>query len=69
MPKRRANGEGNIRKRKDGRWEVPDETFFEETGNHAGALLAIAASVEAKSEHPLAKAIMEIGRASCRERV
>ena len=38
---------------------VPDETFFEETGNHAGALLAIAASVEAKSEHPLAKAIME----------
>ena len=38
---------------------VPDETFFEETGNHAGALLAIAASVEAKSEHTLAKAIME----------
>ena len=38
---------------------VPDETFFEETGNHAGKLLAIAASVEAKSEHPLAKAIME----------
>ena len=38
---------------------VPDETFFEETGTHAGALLAIAASVEAKSEHPLAKAIME----------
>ena len=38
---------------------VPDETFFEETGNHAGALLAIAAPVEAKSEHPLAKAIME----------
>ena len=21
MPKKRANGEGNIRKRKDGRWE------------------------------------------------
>ena len=38
---------------------VPDETFFGETGNHAGKLLAIAASVEAKSEHPLAKAIME----------
>ena len=38
---------------------VPDEKFFEETGNHVGALLAIAASVEAKSEHPLAKAIME----------
>lgn len=38
---------------------VPDETFFEEIGNHAGALLAIAASVETKSEHPLAKAIME----------
>ena len=38
---------------------VPDDTFFEEIGNHAGALLAIAASVEAKSEHPLAKAIME----------
>ena len=38
---------------------VPDETFFEETGNKAGKLLAIAASVEAKSEHPLAKAIME----------
>ena len=38
---------------------VPDETFFEETGNNAGKLLAIAASVEAKSKHPLAKAIME----------
>ena len=38
---------------------VPDETFFEETGNNAGKLLAIAASVEAKSEHPLAKAIMD----------
>ena len=38
---------------------VPDETFFEENGNHAVKLLAIAASVEAKSEHPLAKAIME----------
>lgn len=38
---------------------VPDETFFEEAGNNAGKLLAIAASVEAKSEHPLAKAIME----------
>ena len=38
---------------------VPDETFFEEIGKYAGALLAIAASVEAKSEHPLAKAIME----------
>ena len=38
---------------------VPDETFFEENGNNAGKLLAIAASVEAKREHPLAKAIME----------
>ena len=60
---------------------VPDETFFEKIGKHAGEcqrkaddlnpysskdkalwsrkLLAIAASVEAKSEHPLAKAIME----------
>ena len=38
---------------------VPDKTFFEENGNNAGKLLAIAASVEAKSEHPLAKAIME----------
>ncbi len=38
---------------------VPDETFWGENGNNAGALLAIAASVEAKSEHPLAKAIME----------
>ena len=38
---------------------VLDETFFEGTGNNAGKLLAIAASVEAKSEHPLAKAIME----------
>uniref|UniRef100_UPI00402785DD heavy metal translocating P-type ATPase n=1 Tax=Agathobacter rectalis TaxID=39491 RepID=UPI00402785DD len=38
---------------------VPDETFFEGTGNNAGKLLAIATSVEAKSEHPLAKAIME----------
>lgn len=38
---------------------VPDGTFFEGTGNNAEKLLAIAASVEAKSEHPLAKAIME----------
>ena len=44
---------------------VPDETFFEGTGNNAGKLLAIAASVEAKSEHPLAKAIM--GRAKTDE--
>ena len=42
---------------------VPDETFFEENGNNAGKLLAIAASVEAKSEHPLAKAIMERAKA------
>ena len=41
---------------------VPDEKFFEETGNNAGKLLAIAASVEAKSEHPLAKAIMECAK-------
>ena len=41
---------------------VPDETFFEENGNNAGKLLAIAASVEAKSEHPLAKAIMECAK-------
>ena len=41
---------------------VPDETFFEGTGNNAGKLLAIAASVEAKSEHPLAKAIMECAK-------
>ena len=38
---------------------VPEETFFGKTGNNAGKLLAIAAAVEAKSEHPLAKAIME----------
>ena len=38
---------------------VPDETFFEGTGNNVLKLLAIAASVETKSEHPLAKAIME----------
>lgn len=38
---------------------VPDETFFEGNGNNVLKLLAIAASVEAKSEHPLAKAIME----------
>lgn len=38
---------------------VPDETFFEENGNNVLKLLAIAASVEVKSEHPLAKAIME----------
>ena len=32
MPKRRANGEGNIRKRKDGRWEGRYTAGYDQTG-------------------------------------
>ena len=32
MPKRRANGEGNIRKRKDGRWEGRIVVGYDEKG-------------------------------------
>ena len=32
MPKRRANGEGNIRKRKDGRWEGRYTAGYDEDG-------------------------------------
>ena len=34
---------------------VPDETFFEETGNHAGALLAIAAQSRPRASIRLQK--------------
>ena len=33
MPKRRANGEGNIRKRKDGRWEGRVVVGYDEADN------------------------------------
>ena len=33
MPKRRANGEGNIRKRKDGRWEGRYTAGYDANGN------------------------------------
>ena len=33
MAKRRANGEGNIRKRKDGRWEGRVVVGYDEAGN------------------------------------
>ena len=32
MPKRRANGEGNIRKRKDGRWEGRAVVGYDDKG-------------------------------------
>ena len=32
MPKRRANGEGNIRKRKDGLWEVRYTAGYDANG-------------------------------------
>ena len=39
MPKRRANGEGNIRKRKDGRWEGRYTAGYDpETGKRIGVV-------------------------------
>ena len=35
MPKRRANGEGNIRKRKDGRWEGRYTAGYDANGKAA----------------------------------
>ena len=32
MPKKQANGEGNIRKRKDGRWEGRYTARYDQTG-------------------------------------
>ena len=61
MPKRRANGEGNIRKRKDGRWEGRYTVGHDpETGK------AIIKNVLGKTQ---AEVKEKIGRASCRERV
>ena len=44
MPKRRANGEGNIRKRKDGRWEGRYTAGYDpETGRYNAKLDTLAA--------------------------
>ena len=55
MAKKRANGEGNIRKRKDGRWEGRYTAGYDEKNGKR-----IIKSVLGKTQ---------LGRASCRERV
>ena len=83
MAKRRANGEGNIRKRKDGRWEGRYTAGYDpQTGKRV--IKNVLGKTQAEVKAKLAKVLdetkdldvvraeeytVEIGRASCRERV
>ena len=69
MPKRRANGEGNIRKRKDGRWEGRYTVGHDpETGK--AIIKNVLGKTQAEVKEKLKKAIEEnvgidYGRAKC----
>ena len=68
MPKRRANGEGNIRKRKDGRWEGRYTVGHDpETGK--AIIKNVLGKTQAEVKEKLAKAVAEaesVGPASMR---
>ena len=57
MPKRRANGEGNIRKRKDGRWEGRYTAGYDQTGKRL--IKNVLGKTQAEVKEKLKKAIEE----------
>ena len=64
MPKRRANGEGNIRKRKDGRWEGRYTAGHDpETGKATRMTLLL--FFDGASNHPLGWEIMPTENTDC----
>ena len=56
MPKRRANGEGNIRKRKDGRWEGR-YTVGLDAGTGKAIIKSVLSKTQAEVKEKLKKAI------------
>ena len=58
MPKKRANGEGNIRKRKDGRWEGRYTAgYHPDTGKRI--IKNVLGRTQAKAKEKLKKALEE----------
>ena len=67
MPKRRANGEGNIRKRKDGRWEGRYTVGHDpETGK--AIIKNVLGKTQAEVKEKLKKAIEENNRIKGKEK-
>ena len=65
MAKKRANGEGNIRKRKDGRWEGRYTAGYDEkTGKRL--IKNVLGKTQAEVKEKLAKAVGS-GKRRCRE--
>ena len=60
MPKRRANGEGNIRKRKDGRWEGRYTAGYDQTGKRL--IKNVLGKTQAEVKEKLKTAISESQR-------
>ena len=60
MPKRRANGEGNIRKRKDGRWEGRYTAGYDQTGKRI--IKNVLGKTQAEVKEKLKTAISESQR-------
>ena len=60
MPKRRANGEGNIRKRKDGRWEGRYTAGYDQTGKRL--IKNVLGKTQAEVKEKLKAAISESQR-------
>ena len=59
MAKKRANGEGNIRKRKDGRWEGRYTAGYDEkTGKRI--IKSVLGKTQAEVKEKLARAITEV---------
>ena len=66
MAKKRANGEGNIRKRKDGRWEGRYTAGYDEkTGKRL--IKNVLGKTQAEVKEKLAKAVAEAGKRRCTE--
>ena len=65
MAKKRANGEGNIRKRKDGRWEGRYTAGYDEkTGKRM--IKNVLGKTQAEVKEKLAKAVAEAGSVDVR---
>ena len=66
MAKKRANGEGNIRKRKDGRWEGRYTAGYDEkTGKRL--IKNVLGKTQAEVKEKLAKAVAEAESCRCAE--